>query len=669
MKKILTIGLILLILAAFPAIATAAQTPAPTPPPVPNVADIELTVELQGLENLFVGAEVSGRILFELEGAQFAQEIAPEDFWVGNLPPGLVAEDARRIGNQLVEIRITGRPDQEIATARVLTTPARLHVRNIRHGQLLSIATIPITREGSFSVGSAAASSGIYPTAIFFDLNPYGAYHRDAFVRINLPYGFSLINIRYGRMNLTEETQFTRHPNNQIRIHSSFLNRMAIGEWELEFMMNRGANPTVRIVVIDTRTDEEPEEYEEVGPPPAPPQAPPHPDDSFMYLTGGIAVDLNSLHWNLNRARVTPEFHDGVATATVRANVLNYLAWERPGETFQILTPHARIRIPTDIFASMYGASAAVSANDLTYSQVDLRITIADRSGDERFNEMLEATYPYGEILSSLLEFRVELVCAVTDEIILTAQEFATPLELSFIVMDNAGHLRPAGVLFRTQWIEFVPYRSPSPNEFVLRTIFPGTMGVIHNRIHFEDIYSTHWGFVQSYTAAYSGLLVPTAQLSPDTPITRGEFAQLVASILQLPRASAHISGFTDVPPPNVFFDGVSRLFNAGLLGPYVPGSRFYPNSIITREEMASIVGMAIRLNDPVLPENSRPLLTFTDGDEFTQAHMHNVQATVDFGAMVGYPDNSFRPQRQATRIYALEATIRLARILGILDE
>lgn len=669
MKKIFTISLILLSLALFPAAVTASQ--ANNVPPVPNLDDIELTVELQGLENMFAGAEVRGRVLFELEGAHFALEIYPEDFWVGNLPPGLEAEEARRIGSQLVEIRITGSRDYATTAGRALTTPEWLPTRNIRHGQLLHVPHIRINREGSFIVGGASPSTNVSPSTIFFDLNPDGAYHRDAFVRINTPLDHTLVNIRYGRMNLVEETHFTRHLFNDFRFHRSFLSRMAVGEWEIEFVMNRGANPTLLVVVTDTRRDADPgpgDEYE-VGPPPAPPEAPPHPDDSFMYLTGGRAVDLNSLHWNLNRARVTPEFHNGVATATVRANVLDYLAWERPGESFQILTPHARIRIPTDILDSIHGARAAILSNELTYSQVDLRITIADYSEDERFNEMLDATYPYVDVLSSLLELRMELVCVRTDETILTAQEFANPIELSFVVMNNAGHLRPAGVLFQLQWLEFVPYRMPSPNEYVLRTIFPGTMGVIHNRIHFEDIYSTHWGFVQSYTAAYSGLLVPTNQLHPETPITRGEFAQLLASVLQLPRANAHMSGFSDVPPPNVFFDGVSRLFNAGLLGPYVPGSRFYPNSVITREEMAAIVGMAIHLNEPVLQQNPRPLFAFTDADEFTDIHMQNVQLTVDFGAMVGYPDNSFSPQSPATRIYALEATIRLARILGVLDE
>jgi len=192
----------------------------------------------------------------------------------------------------------------------------------------------------------------------------------------------------------------------------------------------------------------------------------------------------------------------------------------------------------------------------------------------------------------------------------------------------------------------------------------------MHNKAKFEDVHLTHWGFLQSYTAAFSGLIAPAEQLAPDTNITRGEFAQLLSFAMQLPRANAEISGFVDVLPSNVFFDGVSRLFSAGLLGAYQSDARFYPNAIITREEIASIVGRAIILGDPVRESHYRPLsFAFSDYGDFNSAHLTNIQATVNHGVMVGFPDNNFRPKNQGTRIYALEAVMNLTRLLGIIDE
>jgi hypothetical protein len=236
--------------------------------------------------------------------------------------------------------------------------------------------------------------------------------------------------------------------------------------------------------------------------------------------------------------------------------------------------------------------------------------------------------------------------------------------------MNNAGHLRPAAVSFQRAWLEFVPYRTLSPNEITVRTIFPGTKTIMHNRVHFDDIYNLHWGFLQSYTAAYSGLTVPMELLHPNTPITRGEFAQLVSLTLQLPRADAVRSGFVDVPLPNVFFDGVSRLFNAGLLGPYIHGSHFSPNALITREEVAAIAGMALLLGEPEREATYRPIsLMFSDAGLFSPFHRNNAQITIDHMVMVGYPDRTFRPNEPATRIHALQTVMSLARALGLLDE
>jgi hypothetical protein len=371
----------------------------------------------------------------------------------------------------------------------------------------------------------------------------------------------------------------------------------------------------------------------------------------------------------LNRARVTPVFHDNVADLTIRAHVLDYLSWDAPDASFQIMTPMTRIRIPLNLLDSIFGGRDAIVSRELEYDEVDLRITIIDQSENERYNMMFETVYPLGHTLSSLIEFRVELVEVSTGEVFFTAVEFDAPIEMRFVVMDNAGHLRPAGVSFQRAWLEFVPYRSPSPNEVVLNSIFPGVQGVIHNRVHFEDIPLIHWSFIQSYTAGFSGLTVPMTELHPLTPLTRGEFAQLLASTLQLPRADAHTSGFVDVLQPNVFFDGVSRLFAAGLLGPHMPGAQFHPNAIITREEIAAIIGMALIIYEPIIEPELRPIwMEFTDFAEFSSFHMITVQETVNYRIMVGYPDRSFRPQMPATRIYALEGVIGLARALGVID-
>ena len=624
-------------------------------------------VTVQGLENLFIDSPVTGRILFTLQDGVFVDNIFESDFWVSNLPPGLQAETPVRLNNTQVAINITGAPTQSTTVSRVLNVPNTIPARNIRGATRYS----HVVRQG-LTVRSVTASAGVFPNAITFDLNPYGVQHRDFTVTLQNR-DLIMRNIRYGGTNLHENREFSRDPFNNYRftIYTDFLARLPIGEWDLTFMMNRGVNPTVRMNIIDSAQDTPYEPYIPVGPPPTPPMTPIHPNENFMFMTGGVAVNMDNLRWDIDRARVTPAVHDGVAELTVRTHVLDYLSWLRPGSSFEIMTPMMRLRVPAEVLDSIFGGRATIIERGLDYSQVDLRFTITDRSNDPALTSMFANLYPNGELLSPLVDLRVELIDAQTGAVILTANEFSQPLDMTFVVMGNAGHLRPAGVMFQRAWLEFIPYRTLSPNEITTSSIFPGTQGVMHNRVHFEDIYTRHWGFMQTYTAAYSGIIVPMGLLHPETPITRGEFAQLLSLTLQLPRAEANVSGFTDVLPPNVFFDGVSRLFAAGLLGPYVSGAQFNPNGIITREEVAAITGMAVMRGEPVRPQqNDLPLSRlFTDFADFSVYHVPNIQAAANHGVMIGYPDNSFRPQAPATRIYSLEAVIRLARVLGLIDE
>ncbi|MCL1862471.1 MAG: S-layer homology domain-containing protein [Defluviitaleaceae bacterium] len=621
-----------------------------------------ITAEMGGLSPLFVGVLVNAQVLFTLEGGYFAEDIFPSDFWVTGLPAGLTAAPAERVNNTVVAIDITGTPIRSTSTEMELVVPRSIHSRNLRQG----IVNIPVFTPYGLHVGNVAASSGVWPREVTFDLNPYGVMHRDFVAQLNT-LDFNFNTLRYGTVDLREFTDFTRNPVNpySFTINRSFLARLPIGNWDLTFVVNRGANPVVTMNIIDTSLPDEPLPPIAIGPHPEPPMPPRQPDEGFFFLTGGAAINMSNLRWDLNRARVTPEIVDDIASVTIRADVLANLQGD-----FDIVTPIVRLRIPSNFFDIIWGGRAAIAARGLHTNQVDVRISLINRSNDSARTTMFSAIYPDGELLSPLVELKVELLFADSGEVFFVAEEFTRPLHMVFTIMNTAGHMRPAGVRFARAWLEFIPFRSPSPNEIVTGTIFPGVQAIMHNRARFDDMHSAHWGFLQSYTAAYSGIVAPMEHLHPDTPITRGEFAQLLSFAMQLPRMDADFSGFVDVLPPNVFFDGVSRVFAAGLLGSYQSGARFNPNAIITREEIAAMTGRALIQNRPATTPQNRPLSAeFTDSVFISPHLLPYVQETVNHRVMIGYPDRSFRPQVEGTRIYALEAVVSLVRVLGLIDE
>jgi hypothetical protein len=340
-----------------------------------------------------------------------------------------------------------------------------------------------------------------------------------------------------------------------------------------------------------------------------------------------------------------------------------------PGQSIEVFTPLARMRMPLDILDMIHGARVSIINRNFRYDQVDLRISLIDRSNVAAHGTAFRSAYPNGQIISPLVELMVELIHVPTGEVFFTAEEFTRPIDMTFVIMGMAGHLRPAGVFFNQSRVEFAPYRSFSSNEVTTRSIFTGVHGIVHNGTHFHDVPMDHWGFEQAHTAAYAGLVAAVGELNFNAEVTRGEFVQLVANTLQLPRAAVTSSGYADIPVGHVFFDGVSRARAAGLLGIW-NGNNFSPNALITRQEMAAIVGTAAMLGSPARTPEFQPVsAAFMDSADISTHHLPAVQAAINYRLVTGHPNQVFAPLNPATRIETLEAVINLARAMGLLNE
>ena len=634
-----------------------------------------IQVTLQGMSNISQGNPVNGSIVFTISGTmpttppapwQFADPIVPQDFFVASLPPGLEAGRAIRTSNNVVTIPITGTPDTAILTTWNLTLPPFIPGRNIR----MAGFNVPVVNFADVVVGPVSASAVLSDDEILFDLNPASELHRDILLAVT-PRGNVIQNVRFGTVQLALNSDFFVFGNG-VLMSRTFMMRMIPGRWNVVVEMSgAAANPTFQIIVIDSRLGPAfPPNQAPIdpGPHPTPPPTPHHPDATFIHLSGGRFVDVMNLNFARNRARVAPSLVRGEATTTIRANVFEEMAARIPNQRIEIATPLTRLFIPTDFLDIIVGAREAIEDSPFNTSLVNVRIRLIEVSPDDCYARRFESQFPGGILLSRLSELRVELVNVITNEVLFTAVEFSRPLEMIYAVLQPGAHLRPAGKFFHPQRIEFAPFRTFSPNEVSVITRFAGVHGVVQNATHFSDVHLNHFAFRHAFTAAYSGLVTARDQLHVMAPITRAEFAQLLAFALQLPREGITTSGFADVPASHPMFDGISRLNATGLLWPW-SGNSFHPNAIITREEMAAIVAGAIVIGNPVREPIVRPLnTTFTDGNRFSTHLIPAVQLSVNHNLMMGYPDGSFRPHDPAVRIYALQVIVSTARLLGFLD-
>ena len=81
-------------------------------------------------------------------------------------------------------------------------------------------------------------------------------------------------------------------------------------------------------------------------------------------------------------------------------------------------------------------------------------------------------------------------------------------------------------------------------------------------------------------------------------------------------------------------------------------GDAFRPDEVITREQMAAMIMKAARLT-PVEKE-----LAFIDSDSISTWARQAVATVTENGIMKGYPDNTVRPQGNATRAEAVTVIV-----------
>ncbi|MFZ5595833.1 MAG: S-layer homology domain-containing protein [Bacillota bacterium] len=136
---------------------------------------------------------------------------------------------------------------------------------------------------------------------------------------------------------------------------------------------------------------------------------------------------------------------------------------------------------------------------------------------------------------------------------------------------------------------------------------------------------------------------VDGTRFEPDRPVTRAEFASLLARALGIRMDDAVACPFKDVQAGRWYAGAVSAVYNAGLIKGDGDGS-FRPESAITREEVAAVLSRAMKLQSP------EQKMTFKDAGLISAWAREGVAASVCRGLIKGFPDGTFRPGDTASR-------------------
>jgi hypothetical protein len=169
----------------------------------------------------------------------------------------------------------------------------------------------------------------------------------------------------------------------------------------------------------------------------------------------------------------------------------------------------------------------------------------------------------------------------------------------------------------------------------------------------FSDVQASYWAYDAisnlsrlDYITGY-----PDGSFKPDGTITRAEFVSILTRALKLQAYSPPVPGFTDVSSSDWFYSSVESSVHAGIASGNGSGS-FSPNEPVTREEMATILVNALSKQDEAKASMSARTL-FADDTSISSWARGFVVMAVNEGLIRGYPDNTFRPQGDATRAEA----------------
>lgn len=140
----------------------------------------------------------------------------------------------------------------------------------------------------------------------------------------------------------------------------------------------------------------------------------------------------------------------------------------------------------------------------------------------------------------------------------------------------------------------------------------PGDVNVPYGSAEFLDIASVTWAqeAINYLTAKGVITLNSSKQFNPNGKLTRAEFAAMIVRYLKLTGTNTAATGpkFKDVKATDWFAKDVQAAVAAGLMkGINSSNDRFNPNGLVTRQEIAAVIGRILTKNGIKLDKNPSP--------------------------------------------------------------
>jgi pectate lyase/pectin methylesterase-like acyl-CoA thioesterase len=169
--------------------------------------------------------------------------------------------------------------------------------------------------------------------------------------------------------------------------------------------------------------------------------------------------------------------------------------------------------------------------------------------------------------------------------------------------------------------------------------------------VSFDDL-ADHWSKADVELLASKWIVDGTGEnrFSPDSPVTRAEFAALLVRSMGLSEKESSI--FTDVNGAEWYAGAVGAASEAGIIDGFEDGT-FRAQAVITREQMSVMIARALALAGYDGEPGDGALAGFSDKSSISSWAREAAAQAAGAGIINGMEDDSFQPKEQASRAQA----------------
>lgn len=366
---------------------------------------------------------------------------------------------------------------------------------------------------------------------------------------------------------------------------------------------------------------------------------------------------------------------NSVAGVSIPADLLTRLESKNPAFIIEIKTPYGSYNIPVNLASLIPGLKDWLATNNLTTKDISFKMTVADKSGNKDIQAAFANGLPNGKVMGVVVDFSIEIVNTRTGQTLGTADKFSKALARLIPMPKDTTSITERWGAFRynesTKKFEFVPARKIQIDGGWYALVNPNSNSVYvvaQNAVSFADV-QKHWS--QSYVelAAAKGLIdgVGGGQYEPDQTVTRAEFTAMLVRALGRGTSSGSAESFSDVQQGAWYHDAIAKAKELGLLD-FVKGDGFLPNQSLTREEMASMLAAATKLEGMPNTNKLVSLKGYKDLENVDSAYLEDIGLMVTHQIMIGTSADTFSPDGETTRAQAAAVFIRMLKTLEMID-